>query len=74
MDKSLPEQKIGTRHRAGLGISELTDALAVIVSEETGEISLAENGELIHRLDRDMLKERLVARFLKEGYKLHDHR
>ncbi|HLP14706.1 MAG TPA: diadenylate cyclase CdaA [Bacteroidota bacterium] len=55
---------LGMRHRAGLGISEQTDAIAVIISEETGTISLAENGVLIRRLTpqelRKELRERLV--------------
>ena len=49
-------KKYGTRHRAGLGISEESDALAVIVSEETGEISLAVGGKLHRNLDPEILK------------------
>ncbi len=53
------DKNLGTRHRAGLGISEVTDAVTVIVSEETGKISIAYKGELERNLDGDRLKERL---------------
>lgn len=50
---------LGTRHRAGIGITEHSDAVAVIVSEETGIISLAVEGELYRRLDESDLSKRL---------------
>jgi uncharacterized protein (TIGR00159 family) len=53
-------RKYGTRHRAGLGISEESDAIAVIVSEETGEISLAVGGKLHRNLDQELLKSLLL--------------
>ena len=54
----LPQQ-YGTRHRAALGISERTDAVAVVVSEETGEIAVAADGRLLSRLDGDGLRRTL---------------
>ena len=51
--------ELGTRHRAGVGISEATDSLTIIVSEETGKVSVAFGGELIHDIDSDSLKNKL---------------
>jgi diadenylate cyclase len=53
------DKNLGTRHRAGLGISEVTDAVTVIVSEETGKISVAYKGELWRNLESEELKEKL---------------
>jgi diadenylate cyclase len=53
-------KKYGTRHRAGLGISEESDAIAVIVSEETGEISVAVGGRFHRNLDQELLKSLLL--------------
>jgi diadenylate cyclase len=50
----------GTRHLAAIGITQQTDCIAIVVSEETGKISLAVNGELIRGLDREGLKNRLT--------------
>jgi diadenylate cyclase len=50
---------LGTRHRAGVGITEETDAIAVIVSEETGTVSLACRGRLVRDVDRDRLERHL---------------
>ena len=50
---------LGTRHRAGVGISEVTDSLTVIVSEETGKISVTYEGDLMRDLNGDALKEKL---------------
>jgi diadenylate cyclase len=46
------DREMGTRHRAGLGVTEISDAVSVIVSEENGMISLAQNGVIIRNLDR----------------------
>lgn len=51
--------QLGTRHRAGIGITEETDAIAVIVSEETGAISIAVSGNIERDLTADQLRERL---------------
>ncbi|MBE5826353.1 MAG: TIGR00159 family protein [Butyrivibrio sp.] len=52
-------KELGTRHRAGIGVSEVTDSMTIIVSEETGKISVAYGGELERALDSDRLRERL---------------
>lgn len=51
---------LGTRHRAGVGISEMTDSMTVIVSEETGRVSIAYEGELYRNIDADILREKLM--------------
>lgn len=56
-----PERQMGLRHRAALGISEVTDAVAVVVSEETGFISVVHGGRMIRRLDVDRLESILRA-------------
>lgn len=56
-------KQLGTRHRAALGITELSDAVVLIVSEETGVISVAREGKLTRYLDDKTLKEMLVSLF-----------
>ena len=60
-------KELGTRHRAGVGISEVTDSLTVIVSEETGKVSVAYNGGLERSLDADQLRERLQVILNNKG-------
>jgi diadenylate cyclase len=54
-----PERQMGLRHRASLGISEASDALVVVVSEETGAISIAQNGKLNHGISDEALIDEL---------------
>jgi diadenylate cyclase len=61
-----PDRQVGLRHRAALGISETTDAVAVVVSEETGSISIAYGGRMIRRLDSTRLENVLRAFFQPE--------
>lgn len=56
-----PERHIGLRHRAALGISEVSDAVAIVVSEETGSVSVTHNGRMIRRLDANRLRNILLA-------------
>ncbi len=57
----LRDRRLGTRHRAAVGVTEATDAIVVVVSEETGIISLAYNGRLIRHLDEGRLNRLLHA-------------
>jgi len=64
-------QTVGTRHRAALGISEATDCLAIVVSEETGIISIAENGNLNRYIDSAQLRSILMKEYAPNA---HSHR
>jgi diadenylate cyclase len=54
-------EQYGTRHRAALGVTEQTDALAIVVSEESGAISLTQGGRILRDLDEDELRQRLFG-------------
>jgi diadenylate cyclase len=64
-----PERQMGLRHRAALGTSETSDAVTVVVSEETGGISIAHAGRMLRRLDPDRLENILTAFFHPSGKK-----
>ncbi|MCD6577354.1 MAG: diadenylate cyclase CdaA [Anaerolineaceae bacterium] len=66
-----PERQMGLRHRAALGISETTDAIAVVVSEETGAISLAHRGRILRRISADKLENVLIA-FYKQQVEIQE--
>jgi diadenylate cyclase len=65
-ESKILDKRLGTRHRAGVGISELTDALVIIVSESTGTISLAENGYLTRFVTREILEEKLFSLYREQ--------
>ncbi len=55
-EREVPAQ-FGLRHRAGIGMSEATDALILVISEETGQISMAKNGKVLHNLSFQEVRE-----------------
>lgn len=71
MIDSFTASSLGTRHRAGIGISEGTDALAIVVSEETGFISVARNGRLLRRVDEKHLRHVLEQFYETRGQHVH---
>ena len=60
-DNLFLSKELGTRHRAAVGISEVTDSLTIVVSEETGKISVASGGELRRDLRPEELRSQLAA-------------
>lgn len=62
-------KELGTRHRAAVGISEVSDAITIVVSEETGKVSVTQDGKLYHDLDREeLLKILSKAQIIKEEH------
>ncbi|WP_062353315.1 diadenylate cyclase CdaA [Bacillus kwashiorkori] len=59
-------KELGTRHRAAIGVSEVTDSVTIVISEETGGVSVAKNGELHHDLSQEELRNLLKSVLLKE--------
>lgn len=59
-DNMFLSKELGTRHRAAVGVSEVTDSLTIVVSEETGKVSVAADGKLMRNLTEDELREQLV--------------
>ncbi len=66
-DTPVSDRRLGTRHRAAIGLSKLTDAIVIVVSEETGTISLAENGNLTRYLNREALETRLFNLYQEDA-------
>ena len=64
-NKDLPRE-LGTRHRAAIGVTERSDAISLIVSEETGAISIAERGKISRHLDEETLRKKLFDAFRKD--------
>lgn len=60
-DEGSVRERLGTRHRAAIGLSLVSDALLVVVSEETGSISVVENGAIVRHLDGETLRRRLTS-------------
>lgn len=63
-DKEI-SKKLGTRHRAAIGISKETDSISIVVSEETGKVSIAKDGTLIADVDEETLKEILIKNMVE---------
>ena len=61
-------KELGTRHRAAIGISKESDAIAVVVSEETGKISVAKDGTLIADVREDVLKKILISNIVTKRF------
>ncbi len=69
--EELIETKLGSRHRASLGISEVSDSITIVVSEETGTVSIAENGHLMRGFSSDRLTQFLRAKLIPQPSEEH---
>ncbi len=67
-------KELGTRHRAAIGISKESDAIAVVVSEETGKISVAKDGTLIADVREDVLKKILISNIVTKRFTERDNK
>ncbi len=63
-EKEMQDRSTGLRHRAAMGLTERTDAIAIVVSEETGSISISENGNLTRNLTDKQFREKIAELFL----------
>lgn len=70
-DNNRLSKELGTRHRAALGISERSDCMVIVVSEETGGISSCENGEIARYLDEDTLRKKLTEVYSPKDNKVN---
>lgn len=70
--KDLSDRSLGLRHRAAFGISEESDAIAIIVSEETGGISIVDDGEIFRNLSGSEFREKLEELFITHGEKAQE--
>ncbi len=68
-EQELAERQYGTRHRAAIGVTEQSDAISVVVSEETGTISIARNGRMVRNLDEARLRNTLQLFMRGDGRK-----
>ncbi|MBI1800912.1 MAG: TIGR00159 family protein [Chloroflexi bacterium] len=65
-EKEFLDRQYGTRHRAAIGVTEQSDAISVVVSEETGRISIARNGRMVRNLDESRLRN-ILQLFMRAG-------
>ena len=72
-DSKLIPKELGTRHRAAVGISEVTDALTIVISEETGEVSITKDNELIRNMSRNDYLKFLRAQLYSQAIKKNNY-